>query len=264
MPQVRGDRDAAWTEIRQAGADTAAGAAEITRRGAIALAGLPRADLVEAVRSLVEGHPSMAPLWRLGSAVLSAGDHAGAAARFAEQLLAERNAVASVAEGVLPGPVVTHSYSSTMVDSVVAAGARALCARSDPGGEGALTAELLRKRGVEAELVSDSEAILAAAEGRAVVTGADAVGPGGVVNKVGTGALAEAGASGGAGRYAVAGGSKLLGVDLPAPLPFERTALGLFTGVISDQGVLAPDEAAAAASAHPLHRALRDLLARLS
>jgi translation initiation factor 2B subunit (eIF-2B alpha/beta/delta family) len=263
MPQVTEDRGAAWRDIRRAGADTSAGAAEIARRGAIAMAALPRTDLEEAATSLVAGHPSMAPLWRLASAVLSAENHADSAARFAQQLMAERDAVASVAAEVLTDPVVTHSFSSTLVDAVVAARVPALCARSDPGGEGSVTAERVRERGVEAEVVSDPEAIRAAANGRAVVTGADAIGPGGLVNKVGTGALAVAGARGGAGRYAVAGGSKLLAVDLPVPLPFERTPLGLFTGAITDEGVLTPDETVEAASAHPLHPALAELLARL-
>jgi translation initiation factor 2B subunit (eIF-2B alpha/beta/delta family) len=263
MPDVTGDRDAAWLDIRRASADRESGAAEIARRAATTLAGLPRDDLLEAVSSLVEGHPSMAPLWRLASAVLSAEDHAEAAAAFAQEVLAERDAVASEAAGVLRGPVVTHSYSSTLVAAVAAAGVPALCALSEPGGEGVATARHLRERGGEAEVVTDIEAVRAVKDGRTVVTGADAVGPGGVVNKVGTRALAEAGRDGGADRYVVAGGSKLLAPDLPAPHPFERIPLDLFTGVITEDGIFGPAPAARSASAHPLHPALRDVLAAL-
>jgi translation initiation factor 2B subunit (eIF-2B alpha/beta/delta family) len=263
MPDVAGDRDATWEEIRGASKDRASGAADIARRAAAALASLPRTDLEAAVQSLVEGHPSMAPLWRLGSAALAAEDHARAAIDFAEAIVAERDAVGRVAAGVLRGPVVTHSYSSSVVAAVATAGVPALCARSEPGGEGAVTAERLRERGAKAEVVSDREAVRAAADGRAIVTGADAVGPGGVVNKVGTRALAEAAAAGGGDRYAVAGRSKLLAQDLPTPLPFERTSLDLFTGILTEEGMLKPEEAGRAASAHSLHPALRHLLARL-
>jgi translation initiation factor 2B subunit (eIF-2B alpha/beta/delta family) len=262
MPEVTEERDETWGEIERAAEDRASGAAEIARRAAAALASLPRADVEEAVRTLVGSHPSMAPLWRLGSLVLSSADPAEAAITFAGAILAERDLVASAAAGVLRGPVLTHSYSSTLVAAVAAARVAAVCARSEPGGEGAVTAERLRERGAPAELLSDPEAVVAAKD-RALVVGADAVGPGGLVNKLGTRALAEAARAGGAERYAVAGGSKLLGADLPAPHPFERTPLDLFTGVITEEGVLGPGEAAQAASAHPLHPALRDILAQM-
>jgi hypothetical protein len=262
MPDVTGERDGTWDELRGAAEDRGSGAAEIARRAAAALAALPGTDIGDAVRTLVQAHPSMAPLWRLGSLELSSADHAGAAISFAEVILAERDAVASQAARVLRGPVVTHSYSSTLVAALARAGVPALCARSEPGGEGTITAERLLDRGVRAEVVSDPDAEVAATD-RTLVVGADAVGPGGLVNKVGTRALAEAARSAGVDRYAVAGGTKLVGTDLPAPHPFERTPLHLFTAVITEEGVLPPEEAARAASAHPLHPALRDLLAEL-
>ncbi|MGH2739934.1 MAG: hypothetical protein ACRDH6_05565, partial [Actinomycetota bacterium] len=80
----------AWGEVRASAEDRTSGAAEIARRAAEALAALPRNDLEEAVRTLVRGHPSMAPLWRLGSEVLASDDHAHAAGRFAARLVAEQ------------------------------------------------------------------------------------------------------------------------------------------------------------------------------
>ncbi|MGH2766724.1 MAG: hypothetical protein ACRDKA_12540 [Actinomycetota bacterium] len=246
----------AWEEVRAAAADTASGAAEIARRAAETLALLPASDLPEAVRALVRGHPPMAPLWRLGDVVLSSRDHAAAAARFVSDLDHERDAIARDASRVLDNEIVTHSYSSTLVAAVAGAGVTALCGRSDPGGEGARTAERLTSLGVEARLVDDDGALWWASNGRTVVTGADAVGPGGVVNKVGTAALAEA-----AGRcYAVAGSSKFLGADPPAPVPFERVPLHLFAGIVTDVGVLTPEDAAGLAGRFELHPALADLL----
>jgi translation initiation factor 2B subunit (eIF-2B alpha/beta/delta family) len=248
-----------WEDVEGLARDAESGAAEIARRAAVALSGLPRSDLRDAVGALLRGHPSMAPLWRLGEAVLSADEHAEAARRFAHDLRREADAVAAAAGAVLPSEVVTHSFSGTLVAAVAAARATARCARAEPGGEGSVTAERLRARGVEATVVEDAEAIVLAARGTAVVVGADAIGPGGVVNKVGTRALAEAAGRGGTPVYVVAGSTKLLAVDLPAPPPFERTPLGLFSAVIGPGGQGDPGDAARSAASHPVAPALLDL-----
>ncbi|HEV3473825.1 MAG TPA: hypothetical protein VG602_00425, partial [Actinomycetota bacterium] len=152
------------------------------------------------------------------------------------------------------------SYSSTLVAAVAAADVLALCAESQPGGEGAITAERLRALGRQARVINDREAVRAARTGRMVVTGADAVGPGGVVNKVGTRALADAAAHRDTPCFAVAGSSKFLGVDLPAAPPFERTPLSLFTAVLTEEGPKDSDAAAASARRFALHRELEDLV----
>jgi translation initiation factor 2B subunit (eIF-2B alpha/beta/delta family) len=256
MPHVAGG----WDVVRQLVADETSGAAEIAHQAAAALGALPRSDLIEAVRTLVRSHPSMAPLWRLAQVALSAEDHGRAVRDFADALRREADGVAVAAAEVLPDRLVTHSYSSTLVAAVAAATDQVWCARSEPGGEGAVTAERLRRRGVEAHLVDDARAITLAADGVAVVVGADAVGPGGVVNKVGTRALADATRRGGASCYLVAGSSKLLQTDLPAPPPFERAPLALFATVITEAGLLDPETAASAAGDHPVPDALRDLI----
>lgn len=242
-----------WQAIRDAAADREGGAAEIARRAAESLAALPRADLEAAVRALVRGHPSMAPLRRLGTEVLSAEDHRIAAASFARRLEAEREAVAAAAAALIDGPVVVHSYSSAMVAAVSRARVPALCARSDPGGEGIDTARRLEAAGLEVRVVEDAEAVRAATDGRLVVVGADAVGPGGVVNKVGTRALAGAAAR----SLVVAGSSKLAATDLPADPPFERTALSSFSAIVTEDGPLSPGEAARKAARFALHPAIR-------
>lgn len=251
---------AAWNDVRRLAGDEESGAAEIARRAAVTLSALPRSDLVEAVRALVRAHPPMAPLWRLGDIVLSAEDHVAAARAFARTIRQEAEAVAAASAAALPTVVVTLSFSSTLVAAVVAAGATAWCARSVPGGEGAVTAERLRAGGVDARVVEDGEAIVLASDGTAVVVGADAVGPGGVVNKVGTRALADAARRGGAPAYAVAGSSKLIAVDLPAPPPFERVPLDRFTALIGESGPVDPKETARAASRHAVPDVLRGAL----
>jgi translation initiation factor 2B subunit (eIF-2B alpha/beta/delta family) len=264
MRRVEGRRDAAWSDVGGAAADRTSGAAEITLRAAEALGALPATDLEEAVRALVAGHPSMAPLWRLGTVVLEAEDHRDAAVRFAHSVLSEREGVARQAAATLDAPrVVTHSYSSTVVAAVAAAGPQAVCARSDPGGEGHETARRLREAGADAAVVKDHVALAAAASGIPVVTGADAVGSGGAVNKVGTRSLVRASRSGGGTSVILAGTSKLLAVDLPAPHPFERTPLDAVDVVVTEEGALRPDEALEAAGHFPVHPALAAVLREL-
>ena len=206
----------------------------------------------------------MAALWRLGTEVLGADDHRPAAAAFARRVLAERPRVAEGAAPLLRAPrLVLHSYSSTLVAAAGAAGSAVLCARSEPGGEGEETARILQEKGVDARVIDDLAALGAAASGMPVVTGADAVGPGGVVNKLGTWRLARAARSGGGGCTVLAGTSKLLAVDLPATDPFERTPLDLVDSVVTDDGILTPSQAVMSTGQFPLHPALRIVLANL-
>ncbi|HJV04512.1 MAG TPA: hypothetical protein VJ868_04540 [Actinomycetota bacterium] len=255
-------RDRGWAELRGAAEDRSSGSADIARRAAEALAALPASDLVEAVRTLVTAHPSMAALWRLGSAVLQAKVPGDAATAFAAAVVEEPGRVAASARAALPDRVVVHSLSSTVIRAVAAAAGEALCGRSDPSGEGREAARRLRAAGVRAAVVEDREAIRAAERGIAVVVGADAIGPGGVVNKVGTGALAEAARRGGGGAYVLAGATKLVAEDLPAPHPFERIPLELFTAIVGERGPVDPRTAARRAVSHPLHPELWPLLAR--
>jgi translation initiation factor 2B subunit (eIF-2B alpha/beta/delta family) len=256
-----GDR---MSDIRAAAGDRQSGASEIALRAAEALSALPRSDLEEAVAVLVRGHPSMAPLWRLGSEALGSADHAAAARAFAGRLGTEQKRVAARAAALLSGTVLVHSYSGTAVAAVVAAGVRALCARAEPGGAGELTASRLTERGIEAQVVEHHEAVDHAARVDAVLTGADAVGPGGVVNEVGTRRLAEAAIAAGRPAIVVAGSSKLIGADLPAPKPFERAPLQSFTAIVTEDGSMDPLETGRRAMAFPLHPTLARLLAAMA
>lgn len=249
-----------WRGIHEAASDGESGASEIVRRAAEALAALPPHDVEEAVLTLTRAQPSMAPLWRLGSETLGSTDHAAAARNFAMRVATERDGIARQAAAILSDLVLVHSFSSTVIAAVATAGARAICTRSEPGGEGAHTAERLTEVGVDARVVDDAVALLSVDEVGAVVVGADAVGPGGVVNKVGTRTLAEEARRHSTPCYSLAGGSKLLAVDLPAPLPFQRTPVDLFTSVITEEGPLSPDEVVRRVNEHPVHALLAELL----
>jgi translation initiation factor 2B subunit (eIF-2B alpha/beta/delta family) len=266
MPAVAPRREDPRTGVQDASTDRQRGAGQIALRAAEALAALPASDLEGAVRSLVSGQPSMAPMWRLATAALEAADHRAAAASFARMLLAERAALSRAAAAAL-GPfdrVVTHSLSSSVADAVAAASVKAVCARSEPGGEGQEMARVLRGRGVAASEVTDLGALGAAASGLPVVAGADAVGSGGIINKVGTRRLAEAARAGGGSSFIVAGTSKLLAVDLPVRSPFERVPLDAVDRVVTESGALRPDEVVLRAGRFPLHPALASLLDELA
>jgi translation initiation factor 2B subunit (eIF-2B alpha/beta/delta family) len=258
--QREGNKAAA---IREAAEDRRSGAAEIVRRAAEALAALPPRDIEEAVITLVRGQPSMAPLWRLGSEVLNSTDPSQAARDFAIRVAAERDQVARHAASLLTRPVVVHSYSSTLISTVIASGIEAFCARSEPGGEGRRTVERITNLGGEARLFEDAEALAAVDDAVTVLVGADAVDPEGIVNKVGTRRLAEAAHSTGSSCVVVAGESKLVNGHIPAPHPFERTPLELLTWIVTQDGPLSPAEAAGRAHDHPIHPLLAALLEEL-
>jgi hypothetical protein len=222
----------------------------------------------------------MAPLWRLGSALLGSDDHAAAARRFVETLDWETQAAAAVVAASLGSVsasaslrrdaqprstrVITFSYTSMAVEALTrraAAGPLSvLCSRSEPEGEGAATAQALRDCGIDAEVVADAEALLRVPEMDAVVTGADAVTPGGVVNKVGTRALAAAARRAGVAWIVLAGEPKLVGAEVPVVAPFERTPIGLAGAVVAGGELLPPGRASALAASRPLDPRLAALL----
>jgi len=130
--------------------------------------------------------------------------------------------------------------------------------RSDPGGEGERMADVV-SAWTKAEVVDDERALAEVPAG-AVITGADAITPSAVVNKVKTRILAVAAGRHGIPCYAVAGRMKLVDRELPVIGPFEPTPLELFTGVGLPDGLRSPQEAAAEAMAASLHPALLPLL----
>jgi initiation factor 2B subunit 1/2 family protein len=257
----------AWAEVRAVAANRRSGAAELARRAAWALSALPTGELLGALGVLLAGHPSMAPLWRLGTDVLASADHPAAARRFVAALDRELEAVAAVAGG-LPGVrFMTISYTSMVIEALARRGpgrsVGVLCSRSEPEGEGARTAEALQARGIDAEVVGDADALGLVSSVDAVVTGADAVTPGGVVNKAGTRALAAAARHAAVPCIVLAGELKLLAAEVPVVAPFERMPLGLVDAVASGGRLLSPPEASALAASHRLDPRLSALLPTL-
>lgn len=282
---------AEWLEeIRR---DNTSGAAALAARAAQALAewvaGQPGpAECLAVARGLMRAQPRMAPLVNLAHRFLEAGPNAAVACRrFIEELQAGTAAAARHAAALIPGGavVLTHSFSSTVLGalrrakqegrdfSVIATESRPMC-------EGVALARELAAAGVEVRLIVDAAAALLMGEARLVLLGADAVTGEGVINKVGSRAIALAAREHGVPVYALATGDKLVpsGYRMP-PEPahpayevfaeqvqgisvlnyyFEETPLDLFTGIVSEDGLLAKEVLVRILTRKTLHPALRE------
>jgi hypothetical protein len=251
----------AQATLRQAARDRTSGAAQIARTAAAAIPDLDPKETRRAVEMLVLGHPSMAPLWRLATEVLTGPTPANGAERFLELLSADAAALEAAA-ALLPPWVVTISFSSSVVETVRRARvSRLVCMESEPGGEGRRMAEAVSEW-KRAEIMPD-DTVIRDLPGTAVLVGADAVTPAGLVNKVKTRALAEAAAVRGIVRYAVSGQAKFVAEPLPVEEPFELVPLELFDAIVTPDGALGPAEAREKAERSPLHQDLLPLLRRL-
>jgi len=302
------DLDALLAPLR---ADTLSGAAlvartaaDVMRRGAVRIsAGSPeelRSILGQISVEVLDAQPSMAPLVRLVQDVLAAAERADtveqarqaavdAAEAFRDGLEARSTRVAERAASLLPpsGMIATISASSTVrealaraKDAEVATGRsiqpqsrRILCFESRPLKEGRGLAESLADAGAEVLLAVDAAAFSLVPTCEAVVFGADSIGDRGVVNKVGSAALAHAAGAAGVPVYVLCDSTKVLPVGFPQVVEddrpgdevwnaapegvevwnryFEVVPLELVTAVVTEDGVLTPSEVEAMREAMP-------------
>jgi translation initiation factor 2B subunit (eIF-2B alpha/beta/delta family) len=139
-----------------------------------------------------------------------------------------------------------------------------VCTESRPSYEGRTAAATLAQEGIRTTLITDSAAAHFMARVNLVMVGADSVSGGGLVNKMGTYAIALAARDRGVPFYALCGTEKFLPTDYPyfriAPqdpqevwpehpqgvevlnLYFDVTPLEYVSAVITEQGMLAPGE----------------------
>ena len=254
--------DDPWDTVVSLAANRTLGATETTELAAQALALISREDIADAVETLIRGHPSMGPVWRLSSVVLSTRDHAEAAERFVSDI-DDHGLVAAVVAPKLPSTVLTISCSSAVKEVFrIRKPFSVLCMASYPGGEGLQMAGLASAWS-DARVIDDETAI-SRVPADAVLVGADAVTPTAVINKVKTNALVTAARNKGIPVFAAAGSAKLVPVELPVVHPFEGTPLELFDAVGTPGGMLAPAEAGRRASMVRLHPALPMLVEKLT
>lgn len=299
--------DALAADKRSGAAQIAARAADILlRRATTGEAASPdafRHELLATGWSLIQAQTTMAPLVNLINTVLwKIEQHdtpselrqavADATDQFKRQL---KDHALRVAEGALRlivdgSTVVTISQSSTVQHALLhaqRAGRRfsVICAESRPAYEGRETAAKLAAHGVPVTLVLDTAAVAevaSAAEGRdnslLVLVGADLLTATGLVNKIGTLALALAARSANVPMYTLCSSEKFLPPGYPMPQQqdwnahsiwpeapsgvemwshyYDLTPLHQLTGIGTERGVLPTAAIEAWLAVTKLHPAL--------
>lgn len=256
------------------------------------------AELHQLGRTLIQAQPAMASffnlvnrvLWRLeGLTELQAMKEAvreGAEA-FAAELTRQGECIA---QAVLPligegATIMTHSYSSTVLKGLLVARGegrrmRVICLEGRPMREGVTLAQELGQAGIEVTLIVDAAGPQMMEEAQLVLVGADSLSPLGLVNKVGTYALALAARAHRVPFYALCGSEKFLPADwlphmaaevggaaseiLPEPVRnvsvlnryFDLTPLPYLCAVITERGIMGPAEVKEALAELKVHPSL--------
>jgi translation initiation factor eIF-2B subunit delta len=241
----------------------------------------------------------MAPLINLANAVIRAANSAtsacevlklaaGAACEFMRQCnraatTAAANAAGLVRDGAI---VLTHSRSSTIPQiEAHSAGTKfsVIVTESRPLLEGRTLATALTRQGLNVTLIADASVASVLETVTCVLLGADRVTPLILENKIGTRLVALAAAEQRVPVFAVADSSKFINPPDPRALAecerppdelwpdapdgvlvlnryFEETSLHHFTGIITEDGVLAPEDASRRADAAVIDRSLWDAI----
>lgn len=295
--------------IDEIAGDHTSGATDITRRAADVLASLPvhsdtlsadafREELIEVAQALAAAQPSMTSLLTLVNRVLLAVD---AATEYGRMLAAVQHAAEDFAAALAgrPGEIartalpVIHSGATVMTISssstVVAALRRAFEARkrvqvvvleSRPQREGVDLAKQLADMEMDVTLVLDAAMAHFMDGVNTVLVGADTVSSRGIVNKLGTHALALSADAHGVPVYVLAGTEKFLpdallnrfAIQDQDPrevlnepvhprldvinIYFDLTPLPYVSGIVTEHDVLAPGDVEARLSTIDVHPAL--------
>jgi translation initiation factor eIF-2B subunit delta len=248
--------------IRQ---DQRSGARALAARAAEALCAAAPAGkeaVADAAKALISAQPAMAPLYNLSQKALAAADVEAACREFLSVMDVHAAAIARHAATLIPAgaTVLTHSYSSTVVDALLETrDVKVIATESRPVREGVLLAERLAAAGIPVTLILDAAIAAYAGRCRLALVGADAVTGGAVVNKTGTALVALAAWTENVPLYALCGSEKFLPDSYVPPreppkdprqvlereLPgirvenyyFESTPLEWFAGLVTEDGV---------------------------
>jgi len=229
---------------------------------------IPPSDWEEFAIALHRAKPSIAPLFNIANTILlllEKGEDGMDDLHEAIMDLREKERKSGLritelsAETIKGEWLMTTSYSSTVAQVLKALAKdrnmKVTVAEALPGGEGRQLAKILSGHGMQVEMIHDSTVFSRMAEIDAVLVGADSVTRSGLVNKIGTRALAEAARVFDVDAFAVCGRSKMSPVMLSDLIAsertvgpnltefvqvFESTPLELFTSLITDDRVLSP------------------------
>jgi len=288
-------------------ADVVSGAAVVARMGAEVMRRAARSVPAETVRDLrsalahvgirvIEAQPAMAPLVGLVRDVLEASTSAdsvdacreavrAACDAFRTGLETRARVVAARAAALLPreGDVMTLSSSST-VRAALLHGAherrgRVVVLESRPMQEGRTLATALARDGISVLFAVDAAGAALASSCAMVLLGADSIGDHGVVNKIGSVAVARAATLGGVPVVVATDETKILPPGFPQPLAddrpseevwrppanvriwnryFEAVPLDAVTTIVTESTTLGPSELEALRADIPLAPELRE------
>ncbi|MBS1251047.1 MAG: Methylthioribose-1-phosphate isomerase [Anaerolineales bacterium] len=280
-------------QIDAIAADHLSGATDITRRAAGVLASLPvysdtmsagdfRAELTEVARELAAAQPSMTSLFTLVNQVLLAAEEEEEFGRlmtavehtakdFGEELTNRLNQIAQTALPLIHdgATIMTISSSSTVLAALERAQEadkrfRVICLESRPQREGIDFAKQVAELEIDVTLVVDAGMAHFMDGVNTVLFGADTISPRGLVNKIGTYALALTADAHGVPAYGLAGTEKFLPASLldrfeieqqdlrevldepvhprldVVNVYFDLTPLHFVAGVVTEHDVLAP------------------------
>jgi translation initiation factor 2B subunit (eIF-2B alpha/beta/delta family) len=276
-----------WDSLHLAATDRQSGSAVVAQHAARAMTEiavmLSRDAIVDATRTLVQGQPLMASCVRLADVVLRGLDEDGppgahrAARGFVAKLETEKNALGSALCAKLPreGAVLTVSASSTVLGALLARPhLRVVCAVSEPGGEGRTAVDVLRRGGVDANVIPDGAIAQQSTRVDAIVIGADVIGPSAILNKSGTLAAALGARAAGRPCICAAGTSKLVDeaawtrlasaadrLAVEGVRVFEEVPAALITSFVTEDGVTTSRSLRKATRTHRLHPLIADWLA---
>lgn len=269
-------------------------AAEVVRRVAVHAPAHGTAELRrildEAAVRVLDAQPSMAPVVTLLTRVFVAlDDHpeldearrrvARVAEAFREELARTTERAGRHLSDLLDDGdrVLTLSDSSTVRAGLIRAAEEgrlsAVCLESRPMDEGRRLARVLADAGVDVTVAVDAAAAALVTGCRAVVLGADSVGDAGIVNKIGSVAVARCARAAGVPVWVVADRTKFLPEGFPQPLDddrpgeevcrppgdvrvwnryFELLPFELVRWIVTDDGPMDPEESGEARRALPL------------
>jgi translation initiation factor 2B subunit (eIF-2B alpha/beta/delta family) len=230
------------------------------------LAEIPASEWEDFSVSIYRSKPSIAPVFNIANSImlrLEQGDRDDSPLHdiLMDMLEKERKSGTRIAEHAAKAIkgrwFMTTSYSATVAQVLKGLAKdrkiKVTVAESTPGGEGRQFAKLLSEQGMEVEVIYDSTVFARMGLVDGAIVGADSVTASGLVNKVGTRALAEAARAEDLDAYAVCGWSKIcpvvlsnlgvktetLGKRLTEHVQvFESSPLELFSSIITDQGEL--------------------------
>ena len=228
-------------------------------------------DIPEIAQALIEAQPSMAPIYNLVRRVVASPDVKTACTEFLDSMEQGATRVAEIAATLIEDgmTVMTHSFSSTLLAAFREAhqsgrNFTVICPESRPVCEGIALAASLGMSGIGARVIADAAAYRLLPTAQIVWVGADAISLQGVSNKTGTALIALAARELGVPFYVLCSSDKFLPASYSPPpegpknpaeildreLPhvtainyyFDLTPLSCVSGIVTEDGILAPDE----------------------